>query len=230
MTHWHGDHTGGVPDLISYDPELVSRIYKHQPDYEQRPIEDGEMFQVDGATVSAVFTPGHANDHMCFVLEEENALFSGDNILGHGYTVVEDLGTYMNSLGTMRDQNCDVGYPAHGAKIIDMPCKIKECIQQKEYRERLVFSALIGNKARLVKAGQHSKGSLTIRELVYAMYGEVVDEIFEMALETFTTEVLWKLAEDRKVGFELGNGNRRWFISQRVWENESRHRDSDSDE
>src|SRR5438034_9145043 len=136
---------------------------------------------------------------MCFVLEEENALFTGDNVLGHGYTVVEDLGTYVKSLGYMKDQNCAVGYPAHGIKIEDLPQKLKECIRQKEFREKQVYSALLGNKVKLVKAGQSGKGSLTIRELVSSLHGEVPDDIFEMALEPFTTEVLWKLAEDRKV-------------------------------
>src|SRR6266487_1524470 len=75
LTHWHGDHTGGVPDLISYNPEFASRVYKNQPDYGQHPIEDGQIFATEGATIRAVFTPGHAVDHMCFVLEEENALF-----------------------------------------------------------------------------------------------------------------------------------------------------------
>lgn len=220
LTHWHGDHTGGVPDLVRHDPKLASRVYKNQPDCGQEPIEDGQVFEVEGATVRAVFTPGHANDHMCFVLEEENALFTGDNVLGHGYTVVEDLGTYMKSLETMKDQCCDSGYPAHGCKIDDMPRKMKECIRQKESREELVYSALFGNKAKLVKTGQKGHGSLTIRELVYELHGEVLNEFFEMALEQFTTEVLWKLAEDRKVGFELNDGNRRWFVSQRAWEHE----------
>jgi hydrolase len=221
LTHWHGDHTGGVPDLISYDSELASCVYKNQPDHGQRPIEDGQVFRTEGATIRAVFTPGHAHDHMCFVLEEENALFTGDNVLGHGYTVVQDLGSYMNSLHYMNDQNCAVGYPAHGIKIRDLPQKMKECIRQKELREKQVYSALMGHKAKMIKAGQNGKGSLTIRELVYTLHGDVPDDIFEMALEPFTTEVLWKLAEDRKVGFELGEGNRRWFINQRAWGLES---------
>ncbi|KAL8808560.1 MAG: hypothetical protein Q9182_000111 [Xanthomendoza sp. 2 TL-2023] len=220
LSHWHGDHTGGVPDLVRHDTRLASRVHKNQPDNGQEPIEDGQRFRVKGATVRAVFTPGHANDHMCFVLEEENALFTGDNILGHGYTVVEDLGTYMKSLGRMRDQRCDSGYPAHGMKIKDMPRKVKECIGQKERREKQIFSALIGNKAKIVKTGRSGHGSLTLRELVCELHGEVTDEFFETTLELFTTEVLWKLAEDRKVGFELSDGDRRWFVSQRAWEHE----------
>jgi len=40
LTQWHGDHTGGVPDLIAYNPRLASRIYKNQPSPGQLPIED----------------------------------------------------------------------------------------------------------------------------------------------------------------------------------------------
>ena len=158
-----------------------------------------------------MFTPGHAVDHMCFLFEEENALFTGDNVLGHGYSVVEDLRTYMISLSYMEDQHCAVGYPAHGVKIEDLPLKMKQCIRHKKVRERQIYSALVGNKAKVVKLGQSGKGSLTTRELVSCVHGDVPDDMFEMALEPFTTEVLWKLAEDRKVGFELNGGNRRWF-------------------
>lgn len=221
LTHWHGDHTGGVPDLIAYNPEFASRIYKNQPDRGQLEIEDGQIFQAAGATIRAVFTPGHTVDHMCFVLEEENALFTGDNVLGHGYGVVEDLGTYMNSLSCMGDQNCAVGYPAHGIKIEDLPLKIKQYIRQKEIRERQIYSALVRSKANMVQAGQGGKGSLTTRELVHSLHGDVPEDVFELALEPFTTEVLWKLAEDRKVGFEVDAGHRRWFLNERTWEHEA---------
>lgn len=225
LTHWHGDHTGGVPDLIAYDPALASRIYKNQPDRGQQGIEDGQMFRTEGATIRAVFTPGHAIDHMCFAFEEEDALFTGDNVLGHGYSVVEDLGTYMRSLGVMADQRCAVGYPAHGIKIPDLPRKIKQYIFHKEIREKQIYDALVANKAKMVRAGQTGKASLTTRELVHSLYGDVPDDIFEMALEPFTTQVLWKLAEDRKVGFELVGGTRRWLLNERSWELESvKHR------
>lgn len=218
LTHWHGDHCGGVPDLVRYDSKFASRIFKNQPDRGQQPIEDGQVFETEGATLTAIHTPGHANDHCCFILEEENALFTGDNVLGHGYSVCEDLATYMESLHYMEDQNCEAGYPAHGTKIPNLPQKMKEYIRQKEMREQHVFSALMGNKAKHVKAGDNGKGGLTIRELVYELHGEVPTDIYEMALEPFTTEVLWKLAQDRKVGFELSRGDKKWFINQRIWQ------------
>ena len=220
LTHWHGDHTGGVPDLIRYDSNLADRIYKNQPDRGQHDIEEGDIFHAEGATITALHTPGHAVDHMCFVLEEENALFTGDNVLGHGFSVSEDLGQYMQSLYIMEDQHCEKGYPAHGVEIEDLPRKMTECIRHKSTRERRIYKALVGQKAKTVKSGR-GKGSLTTKELVQSVHGDVPADIFEMALEPFTTEVLLKLAEDRKVGFEFNAGNKKWFLNERAWKQEA---------
>ena len=217
LTHWHGDHTGGVPDLIAYDNQLASRVYKNQPDCGQRDIADGQVFQVEGATIRAIFTPGHSIDHMCFFLEEENSLFTGDNVLGHGYSVVQDLGIYMKSLAHMAQLNCAAGYPAHGAKINDLPAKMQDYINHKEFRVSQVFSTLVRSKSQMESQGQKGRGGMTLNEIVRSIYGNVPDEVVEKALAPFLNQVLWKLAEDRKVGFEPGEATkRRWFVSQRI--------------
>lgn len=210
LTHWHGDHTGGVTDLIHYDSKYTDRIYKNQPDRGQKPIHDGEVFRVEGATIRAVFTPGHARDHMCFALDEENALFTGDNVLGHGYSVVEDLGTYIESLHAMEDQQCQFGYPAHGERIVDLPAKMAEYLRHKEMRVRQVYTALLQNSPRGQGGG---KGGLAAVDIVKILYGKVPDDVSEMALEPFLNQVLWKLAEDRKVGFRPGK-TRIWFAAR----------------
>ena len=84
LAHWHGDHTFGVPDLIRMYPPLSSSIYKHTPSKTQQPITDGQVLRVEGTTIRAAHTLGHSHDHMCFVLEEEHAMFTGDAVLGHG--------------------------------------------------------------------------------------------------------------------------------------------------
>lgn len=202
-----------MPDLIAYDPRLASRIYKNQPSPGQLPIEDGQIFRTEGATIRALFTPGHAVDHMCFILEEENALFTGDNVLGHGYSVAEDLGEYMKSLEIMRKQDCTVGYPAHGIKILDLPRTIQLYIRHKKLRERQIYNAL----TKADRSQHNTKGSLTSRELVHALHGELPEELFKNAFEPFMTESLWKLAEERKVGFEVVRGGRKWFLNKRAW-------------
>ena len=216
LTHWHGDHTGGVPGLLELYPDLSTGIYKNSPDEGQKPIEDGQIIAVEGATIKAVHTPGHSHDHMSFILQEENAMFTGDNVLGHGTSAVEVLGDYMDSLRLMRDKKCERGYPAHGAVIGNLHAKITEYLGQKERRERQILKSLKSIKEAEKSAGRRGgKGSTTVKDLVIAVHGEGMDgEVSEKVLEPFTGEVLGKLAGDGKVGFELAGGNKKWFINE----------------
>lgn len=78
LTHWHGDHVGGLSDLLAICPRAT--VFKHQPDAGQTGIEDGQVFRIEGATLTACHTPGHTVDHMVFLLEEEGAMFTGDSM------------------------------------------------------------------------------------------------------------------------------------------------------
>jgi glyoxylase-like metal-dependent hydrolase (beta-lactamase superfamily II) len=60
ITHWHHDHTGGIPDLLRAWPD--TRVYKHQPEEGQLELADGMQFRVEGASLTAVHTPGHTAD------------------------------------------------------------------------------------------------------------------------------------------------------------------------
>ncbi|KAK4141034.1 beta-lactamase-like protein [Dichotomopilus funicola] len=227
LTHWHGDHTGGVPDLLRLYPHLASTspgggggIYKHTPNRDQHPIAHGQVFAVEGATVRALHSPGHAPDHMCFVVEEDGAMCTGDNVLGHGTAAVEHLGEWMRSLRAMQaDAGSAVGYPAHGAVIPDLRGKIEGELAAKRKREERVVKTLRGVRdnhgINSHQAGAKGRGSVTVRQLVAAVYGAGMDDqVRTMAVEPFIEEVLRKLAEDGKVAFEVKGGEKKWFLIQ----------------
>lgn len=151
LTHVHQDHIGGVPNVKKRFGELT--VSKHiWPEKDQAYnfpltyIEDGAQIETDGVTLRAIHTPGHAKDHLCYYLEEEKALFTGDLVLGAGTTVVPEEGggliQYMASLRKLLELDLAVIYPAHGPAIRDPYKKLNEYIAHRELREQQVLDAL----------------------------------------------------------------------------------------
>ena len=134
LTHWHHDHIQGVPDLLKHDANV--KVYKNDPEDGWLDISDGQKFKTEGATLRAFHCPGHTEDHMALVLEEEDAMFTADNVLGQGTAVFEDLAAYMASLSAMSKQFKGRAYPGHGPVIEDGPAKIHEYIQHRKQREK----------------------------------------------------------------------------------------------
>lgn len=152
-------------------------------------IVDGQKFEVEGATLRAFHCPGHTEDHMALILEEEDAMFTGDNVLGHGTAVFEDLPTYLESLGRMEKQVNGRGYPGHGAVIDKCKVKIKEYINHRAMREREVLEVL----ARGTEG--EALGSI---DLVRIIYQDVPDNL-HFAAARGIVQILEKLAAEGKV-------------------------------
>jgi glyoxylase-like metal-dependent hydrolase (beta-lactamase superfamily II) len=151
LTHGHPDHVGGVASVRArHGPLRVSKRPWPGVDGalagEITPIDDGAVIEVEGATLRAVHAPGHAEDHLCYLLEEEGALFSGDNVLGVGTTVIPDRGgdlaEYLRSLARLLAEEPRTIYPAHGPKIPDGCAKIREYLAHRAEREREILAAL----------------------------------------------------------------------------------------
>lgn len=214
LTHWHLDHTGGVPHLFRIFPELrgANAIYKYHPDPSQQAIVDGQVFSVEGATVRAVFTPGHSTDHMCFLLQEEEAIFTGDTVLGHGTTGVEDLEEYMQSLRKIQSLGCRIGYPGHGAVIENMQQKVQQEIDRKQRRERQVLLAL-QNIQREKRTVGDANGAATQAELIEAIFGRLPADVADRFFAPYMEDILMKMARDKQVGFRFKGGQKHWFAN-----------------
>ncbi|KAL1617100.1 hypothetical protein SLS56_011142 [Neofusicoccum ribis] len=192
LTHWHPDHVKGVPDLLSFSP--TTKIYKNQPDEDQLDISDGQRFETEGATLRAFHCPGHTTDHMALVLEEEDAMFTGDNVLGSGTAVFEDLAVYMDSLGRMSQQFSGRAYPGHGPAIQDGKAKVLEYIKHRQEREMQVVEVLAKTNGDV---GANA-GGWTSMQIVKEIYKDV-PETLHQAAERGVLQVLDKLSDEGRI-------------------------------
>lgn len=196
ITHWHPDHVGGIPDLLELSPKTI--IHKHEPGADQEDIRDGQRFTVEGATLRAFHCPGHTTDHMALILEEEDAMFTGDNVLGNGTTVFEDLAVYMSSLDKMAQQFSGRGYPAHGTMIEDGPARIAEYIAHRQERENQILGMLASDKTAV---GFEPSHGWTSKELVQVIYRDLAEHLHQAA-ERGVIQVLEKLQAEGRVALD----------------------------
>ena len=203
ISHWHPDHVGGISQLLDISPE--TSIYKHEPEKGQLDISDGQEFKVDGASLTAVHTPGHTVDHMIFVLEEEDAMFTADNVLGQGTAVFEDLHTYLDSLAHMKKLFKGRAYPGHGPVIDDGPAKIQEYITHRQQREDQVLQTL-----RSANAKGENEDAWAPMELVKVIYADVPESL-HLPAQGGVIQILKKLEKEGKVTQE----GVRWRLKDR---------------
>jgi glyoxylase-like metal-dependent hydrolase (beta-lactamase superfamily II) len=127
-------------------------------------ISDGDVFEGPGWTIEAVATPGHTSHHFAFALREEDALFTGDHIMGWSTTVISppdgDMTDYLASLEKVRDRNFSVLWPTHGPPIRNVRPFVQAYYDHRLAREEQVLVQL--------RAGRHS-----IRDMVAIMYADV---------------------------------------------------------
>jgi glyoxylase-like metal-dependent hydrolase (beta-lactamase superfamily II) len=193
LTHGHPDHIGGVEGALARHGPVP--IYKYPwPGVDERYpfamnlLEDGAVVRTEGATLRAVFTPGHCQDHCCFVLEEEGAIFSGDNVLGVGTTVIPARGgsllDYMASLERIESESPTRIYPAHGPVVEDGRAKVREYIEHRLDRERQILEAM-------------DRGAATAVDIVRIVYAAYPEALHAAAGQSVTSHLLKLEAEGR---------------------------------
>jgi endoribonuclease LACTB2 len=211
ITHWHHDHVGGISHFLEVSPNTI--VHKNTANEGQLEIEDGQRFQVEGSSLRAVFSPGHTQDHMALLLEEEDAMFTGDNVLGHGTAVFEDLLTYLESLEKMRGMFRGRAYPGHGAVLDDGPSKILEYIRHRKQREDQVIQVLKSNKSSPSVEAKAEVDDWTSMEIVKIIYKDVPENL-HIPANGGILQILSKLeAEDKVV---KNSKTERWALKNRA--------------
>lgn len=174
-THTHRDHSpaaaplkvatgadiiGCAPLVLEDDGPRADASFDatYAPD---RVLADGESLTGPGWTLTAVATPGHTSNHLCYALDEEGALFTGDHIMGWSTTVVSppdgDMAAYMKSLQRLIDRSDTVYYPAHGEPVTTPQRLARGMMGHRKQRE--------GQILRLI-----DRGTTLIPAMVAVMY------------------------------------------------------------
>ncbi len=181
ITHTHSDHCGlarafaartGAP-ILAFGPHPVGDKQDDAPaldegaDYSFAPdilLRDGDLIEGSGWKIEAVWTPGHLSNHLCFALPAENALFTGDHMMGWATTVVAppdgDMTAYIESLEKLLTRDDAIYFPTHGAPI-ETPHRFVRAVRT----HRLMRDAQI--------VEQLKKGRSGIKEIVTAMYADI---------------------------------------------------------
>ncbi|HUZ88456.1 MAG TPA: MBL fold metallo-hydrolase [Candidatus Acidoferrales bacterium] len=153
VTHGHPDHLEGAERLGRDHHCRVTRYPE---------LADSDVVRVGGLALTAIFTPGHAGDHLAFWMPDDRVLFCGDLILGQGSSVVAwpegDMAAYLHSLQRVMELAPRILFPGHFDPVLDGPAKIAEYRAHRLQREAAVRAAL----------DPAPRDVATITELVYA--------------------------------------------------------------
>ncbi|WP_297509293.1 MBL fold metallo-hydrolase [uncultured Caulobacter sp.] len=160
---------------------------RFRPDVE---LADGDVVSGPGWTLEAITTPGHTSNHVCFALREENALFSGDHIMGWSTTVITppdgNMGDYFASLEKVKARGFETLWPTHGAPVRDVAPFIDAYVAHRRAREAQILEAL-------------GAGFSQIKTMVPSLYAAVDPRLHPAAAHSVLAHLIQLVAEGRVV-------------------------------
>jgi glyoxylase-like metal-dependent hydrolase (beta-lactamase superfamily II) len=184
VTHSHPDHLPLAERLAAPHHAAVRRYPE---------LADGDVVRVGTLNVTALHTPGHSADHLCFWLAGDRTVFTGDLILGRGSSMVTypegDVAAYLHSLDKLAALHPRMLFPGHWDPVDDAMGKIEEYRAHRVEREAQILAEV-------------RRGGGSARELTTRVYGEL-DEKLMVAAEMTLRAHLKKLVDDgaiRSVG------------------------------
>ena len=164
ITHTHQDHSPGAEPLkkitgaetFAFGPhgfgkQLMGVDIQEGGDMQFQPdhlIEDGQVLKGKDWSITCVYTPGHASNHMAFALNEGEILFSGDHVMGWSTSIVSppdgDMASYMESLDKLKARSDKVYWPTHGPSIEEPLHYVDALIEHRLEREEQIVSCIEG--------------------------------------------------------------------------------------
>jgi glyoxylase-like metal-dependent hydrolase (beta-lactamase superfamily II)/8-oxo-dGTP pyrophosphatase MutT (NUDIX family) len=193
-THTHMDHSPAAVALreatgaqVLGRPAPEGQDATFQPDFV---VENGQRLQVGRINLRAIHTPGHASNHLCYLLEETKMLFTGDHVM-QGSTVVinppdGDMRAYLRSLERLLSEDIAVIAPGHGY-LVGAP----------HHELRRLMAHRLGREAKVVRTLE-KLGAATAEELLPLVYDDVPARIHRVAARSLAAH-LDKLTADGTV-------------------------------
>jgi glyoxylase-like metal-dependent hydrolase (beta-lactamase superfamily II) len=193
LTHTHPDHAPGTRRLKERTGAEVCAFDDRDDVPVDRRLGDGDTVETTEFRIRAIHTPGHASNHLCYLLEEERTLFSGDHIMDGSTVVIAppdgDMALYLESLAKVRaNKRLKAIAPGHGHLITDPVERIDGYIAHRLEREAQVLRTL------------RSEGSTAIAEVVARLYPDLIEELVPRARQSVHAHLLKLAAEGHVVG------------------------------
>jgi len=198
------DASGGYG---SDDPEFAEK-HKVDTDFDpESPLRHGDVIEGPGYTIAALHTPGHISNHLCFALAEENAVLSGDHVMGWSTTIIPppdgDVAAYLDSLQVLIDRPHDQRlYPTHGDHIDNHHQYVKALLAHRLAREAGIIKQLRGRP-------------MSAKEMVAELYADVAKHLHKPAARSVVAH-LRKLHDEGKAAPAIAEAST--TSSKTVWE------------
>jgi glyoxylase-like metal-dependent hydrolase (beta-lactamase superfamily II) len=188
VTHTHMDHSPGCRPLqaltgaptYAYGPHGAGKLeqgvqVEEGGDMDLVPdhlVKHGDIIHGGDWSVECVYTPGHTSNHMCFALQEQKALFTGDHVMGWSTSIISppdgDMAAYMQSLELLLERDDAVYWPTHGPSIIDPKTHVRAYIAHRIEREEQILKCI-------------DEGTHGIRDMVPLMYRDTPEFMYPAA-------------------------------------------------
>lgn len=203
-THTHLDHSPLAHPLAEWagakvygrpDPNVAHAEVQLEEGGESgfRPdvlVNDGDVFSGPDWTLEAIATPGHMSNHVCYALKEENALFSGDHVMGWSTTVISppdgNMRQYFASLDKIRARGFSTLWPTHGPPVTNVAPFLDAYASHRRAREAAIVERM-------------RAGDTLIPEMVKVIYKDVDKRLHPAAAHSVLAHVIQLVEEGRAV-------------------------------